>query len=161
MRTLVMAAVAPAALVALAGCADDSGEARLSKDRWIEQADEICEEEKSELGDLETPPADPFDEMLTPTQLEEIADYLRASLEIQDRATGRLDGLGLPDDDADDIEDVLEHRAVGKRAVEAAIEGARAGDADRFTRHYRRAVTDYGRASQAAREFGLEECGQP
>jgi hypothetical protein len=113
------------------------------------------------LGDLETPPADPFDEMLTPTQLEEIADYLRASLEIQDRATGRLDGLGLPDDDADDIEDVLEHRAVGKRAVEAAIEGARAGDADRFTRHYRRAVTDYGRASQAAREFGLEECGQP
>jgi hypothetical protein len=158
MRTLVVTAVA---LVALSGCTDDSGEPQLSKDRWIEQADEICEEEKSEFGDLDAPPSDPFDEMLTPTQLEGIAEYLRTSLEIQDRATGRLDGLGLPDEDADDIEDVLEHREDGKLAVEAAIDGARAADADRFTLHYRQAVADYGKASQAAREFGLEECGQP
>jgi hypothetical protein len=158
-----MRMLAPAALtlVALAGCNDNSGAPRLTKDRWIEQADEICEEEKSELGDLETPAADPFDKALTAEQLEEIAGYLMDSLEIQDRATGRLDGLGLPDDDAGDIEEVLEHREDGKVAVELAIDAARATDAEQFAVQYRQAVTDYGKASQAAREFGLEECGQP
>lgn len=156
-----MLAPAALALVALAGCTNDAAERRLSKDRWIEQADEICEEEKSELGELDTPAADPFAETLTAPQLVEIADYLAASLEIQDRATGRLDGLGLPDDDAGDIEDVYEHREDGKVAVELAIDAARAADAQQFAFRYREAVTEYGKASQAAREFGLEECGQP
>jgi len=154
-------AVAAAALVMVAGCGDDSGEGRLSKDRWIEEADEICHQEKSEQDDLAVPDADPFADALDPSQLTEIADYLEASLEIQGRATGRLEGLGLPDDDADDIEDVFEHRDDGKLAVEVAIESARAGDIEQFQLSYRQAVTDYGRASQAAREFGLEECGQP
>jgi hypothetical protein len=158
MRVLVTAAIA---LVAVAGCNDDSGERQLSKDRWIEQADEICDREKDEQGALEVPDADPFDDDLTAAQLTEIADYLRASLEIQDRATDRLDGLGLPDDDAGDIENVLEHRQDGRRAVEIAIDAARSGDDERFAVNYRQAVTDYGKASQAAREFGLQECGQP
>jgi hypothetical protein len=149
------------ALVAVAGCADDSGEPRLSKDRWIEQADEICEREKSEQGDLAVPDADPFDDGLTAAQLGEIADYLRASLEIQARATDRLDSLGLPDDDAGDIEDVLERRQDGRRAVEASIDAARAGDVEQFAMNYRQAVVEYGKASQRAREFGLRECGQP
>jgi len=158
MRMLATAAIA---LVALAGCKDDTGEPRLSKDRWIEQADEICDQEKEEQGDLAVPDADPFDDGLTAAQLIEIADYLQASLEVQDRATGRLDGIGLPDDDAGDIEDVLEHRRDGRRAVQVAIDAARAADIELFAVNYRQAVTDYGKASQAAREFGLEECGQP
>jgi hypothetical protein len=160
MRKLAAAAIALVAL-AVAGCGDDSGEPRLSKDRWTEQADEICEQEKSEQGELEVPDADPFDETLTAAQLTQIADYLRASLEIQERATGRLDTLGLPDDDAGDIEDVLEHRQDGKRAVEASIDAARAADAEQFSVNYREAVTEYGKASESAREFGLRECGQP
>jgi len=158
MRKLGAAVIA---LVAVAGCSDDSGEPRLSKDRWIEQADEICDQEKSEQGELEVPDADPFDETLTATQLTQIADYLRASLEVQDRATGRLETLGLPDDDADDIENVLEHREDGKRAVEASIDAARAADAEQFSVNYREAVTAYGKASESARKFGLRECGQP
>ena len=154
-------AVAAIALVTALGCSDDSGEGRLSKDRWIEQADEICDQEKDEQDSLDVPDADPFADDLDASQLANIADYLEASLEIQDRATERLEGLGLPDDDADDIEDVLEHREDGKRAAEAAIESARAGDTEQFQMRYRRAVTEYGKASQAAREFGLEECGQP
>jgi hypothetical protein len=158
MRSL---AVATAALVMVAGCGGDSGEGRLSKDRWIEQADEICHQEKDEQDELEVPDADPFAAELDPAQLTKIAEYLEASLVIQNRATGRLDGLGLPDDDAGDIEDVLDHRKDGKASVGAAIESARAGDTEQFQLNYRRAVTDYGKASQAAREFGLEECGQP
>jgi hypothetical protein len=145
MRVLATAAIA---LVAIAGCDDHSGDRRLSKDRWIEQADEICEQEKDEQGELQVPDADPFDDNLTAAQLTAIADYLQVSLEVQDRATDRLDGIGLPDEDTGDIEEV-------------AIDAARAGDADRFAVNYRQAVTDYGKASQAAREFGLQECGQP
>ena len=158
MRRLAAGAIA---LVAVAGCGDDSGEPRLSKDRWIEQADEICEQEKSEQGDLAVPATDPFDETLTPAQLGEIGDYLRASLEIQDRATDRLDSLGLPDDGAGDIEDVFDRREDGRRAVETSIDAARAGNAEQFALNYREAVVEYGKASQRAREFGLRECGQP
>lgn len=158
MRLLAAVAIA---LVAVAGCADDSGEPRLSKDRWIEQADDICEQEKSEQRDLAVPDADPFDETLTAAQLGEIADYLRASLEIQARATDRLESLGLPDDDAGEIENVLERRQDGRRAVEASIDAARAGDVEQFAMNYRQAVVEYGKASQRAREFGLRECGQP
>jgi hypothetical protein len=158
MRLMAVAAIA---LVTAAGCRDDSGEGRLSKDRWIEQADEICHQEKDEQNELEVPDADPFAAELDPAQLIEIADYLEASLVVQDRATERLDGLGLPDDDAGDIENVLDHRVDGKAAVRGAIESARAGDTEQFQLSYRRAVTDYGKASQAAREFGLQDCGQP
>jgi len=158
MRVLAVAAIA---LVGIAGCNDDSGEPRLSKDRWIEQADQICEDEKTDLGGLEPPDVDPFDETLTPAQLGEIADYLERSLEVQDGATDGLDGLGLPDDDAGKIRNVLDHRRDGKRAVELAIDAARASDTGQFAVDYRQAVTEYGKASQAAREFGLEECGQP
>jgi hypothetical protein len=143
-----------------AACGGDSGESRLRTERWIEDADEICEDENDALAELEPPDVDPFDESLTAAQLDEIAAYLERSLEIQDETTGRLDDLGLPADDAGDIEDVLEQRARGEAAVERAIEAAREGDAELFVTEYRDAVTEYSRASQGAHEFGLEECGQ-
>jgi hypothetical protein len=149
-------------LVAVVGgaCGGDSGESRLRTERWIEDADEICEDENDALAELEPPDVDPFDESLTAAQLDEIAGYLERSLQIQDETTGRLDDLGLPADDADDIEDVLEQRERGQAAVERAVDAAREGDAEQFVSEYRQAVTEYSRASQGAHEFGLEECGQ-
>jgi hypothetical protein len=158
-RALVSVLVVLIPLVG-AACGGDGGESRLRTERWIEDADEICEDENDALTELEPPDVDPFDESLTAAQLDEIAAYLGRALEIQGETTGRLDDLGLPANDADDIEDVLEQRARGEAAVERAIDAAREGDAERFVTEYREAVTEYSRASQGAHEFGLEECGQ-
>jgi len=158
-RVLVAAAVVLIPLVG-AACAGDSGESRLRTERWIEEADEICDDENDALAELEPPDVDPFDESLTTAQLDEIAVYLERSLEIQDEITGRLDDLGLPANDPGEIEDVLEQRELGQTAVRRAIAAAREGEGERFVVRYRRAVTEYSKASQGAHEFGLEECGQ-
>jgi hypothetical protein len=143
-----------------AACGGDSGDSRLRTERWIEHADEICEDENDALAELEPPAVDPFDEALTAAQLDEIATYLERSLAIQNDMTGRLDDLGLPANDADEIEDVLEQRERGQAAVETAIVAARNGDGERFVIRYGQAVNEYSKASQGAHEFGLEECGQ-
>jgi len=142
-------------------CSDRGDEGRLRKERWIEQADELCKDEKASLGELEPPDADPFDESLGSDQLAEIATYLEASLEIQDDLTQKLDDLDLPADDAGDIETVLDRRVDGAAAVALAIDAAQAGDTKDFVAAYRTAATEYSKASQRARDFGLEECGQP
>jgi len=158
-RVLLAAVIVLIPLVGVA-CGGDSGESRLRTERWIEDADEICDDENDALAELEPPDVDPFDESLTTAQLDEIAVYLERSLEIQDEVTGRLDDLGLPANDPGEIEDVLERRARGQAAVRRAIAAAREGEGERFVVRYRRAVTEYSRASQGAHEFGLEECGQ-
>jgi len=158
-RVVVSALVVLIPLVG-AACGGDTAASRLRTERWIENADEICEDENDALAELEPPELDPFDENLTPAQLDEIVVYLERSLAIQGEITGRLDDLGLPANDADEIEDVLEQRERGQAAVEDAIDAARAADADLFVTRYRRAVTEYSKASQGAHEFGLEECGQ-
>ncbi len=154
----------PAAVVLVplvgAACGGDSGESRLRTERWIEDADEICEDENLALTELEAPDVDPFDESLTAAQLDEVATYLERSLEIQAEMTERLDDLGLPANDPDEIEDVLEQRERGQALVENAIDAAREGDGEQFVLRYRRAVNEYSKASQGAHEFGLEECGQ-
>ncbi|MGH8986456.1 MAG: hypothetical protein ACRDY6_21665 [Acidimicrobiia bacterium] len=159
MRVLLPVAVVLILLVG-AACGGDSGDSRLRTERWIEDADEICEDENDALGELEPPKIDPFDESLTPAQLDEIAVYLERSLALQNEMTGRLDDLGLPANDPGEIEDVLEQRERGQAAVENAIAAARNGDGERFVIRYRQAVTEYSKASQGAYEFGLEECGQ-
>jgi hypothetical protein len=158
-RVLLPAAVVLILLVG-AACGGDGGDSRLRTERWIEEADEICEDENDALAELEPPEVDPFDEALTAAQLDEIATYLERSLAIQNDMTGRFDDLGLPANDADEIEDVLVQRERGQAAVETAIAAARNGDGERFVIRYRRAVTEYSKASQGAHEFGLEECGQ-
>ena len=154
MTTLLMVAATSSA------CGGDSSESRLRMQRWIEDADEICEDENAELAEVATPELDPFDESLTVAQLDDIATYLERTLEVQDETSERLDDLGLPADDAGDIEDVLEQRERGREAVELAIDSGRAGDAEQFVANYREAVTEYDKATRGAREFGLEECGQ-
>lgn len=157
---MVLALIALMALGTVA-CRERGNEGRIRKERWIERADELCRDEKSALGALEAPDADPFDVTLTPEQLSEIATYLDASLAIQVDLTEQLDDLGLPNDDAGDIETVLERRVDGAAAVALAIDAAEAGDGERFVTEYREAANEYSRASQRARDFGLEECGQP
>ncbi len=155
---LVLTLAIPAATGA---CADSGNEGGLRKERWIERADERCEDEKDALGELEAPDADPFDMALTPEQLAEIATYLEASLRIQDELTAELDDLDLPAEDGDDVEEILERRKEGAVAVRRAIDAAETGDAQRFVRSYRTGATAYSKASQKARDFGLTECGQP
>lgn len=150
---LTIAVLAPA-------CGGDAGEPRLRLDRWIDEVDEICADQNAELAALEPPAVDPFDEALTPDELEEIAGYLERSLVVEADTTRRLDELGLPGDNAGAIEDVLDQREDGRLAVEAAIDAARAGESELFAASYRRAVTEYDEASRDAREFGLRECGQ-
>lgn len=141
-------------------CGGDAGEPRLRLDRWIDEVDEICADQNAELAALEPPAVDPFDEALTTDELDEIAGYLERSLEVEADTTRRLDDLGLPDDNAGAIEDVLDQREEGRLAVETAIDAARAGESELFAASYRRAVTEYDEASRDAREFGLRECGQ-
>lgn len=149
-----------AVLVLGSACRRDSGEPRLRTERWIEAADEICAGANAELAALEPPAVDPFDEALTAAELDEIADYLERSLEVEADTTRRLDELGLPDDNAGAIEDVLDQREEGRIAVETAIDAARADEGELFAASYRSAVTEYDKASRGAREFGLRECGQ-
>jgi hypothetical protein len=160
MRSRIGAAVVVSLVVPTAACRDDAGEVRLSKEQWIERADEICRDENASLGELEEPDVDPFDPNLTDEQLAELADFLEASLRVEEQATERLDDLGLPDDEAGDIEDVLEQRREGRTSAELAIDAARRGDAESFVVSYRDAVVDYDGAAQGARQFGLEDCGQ-
>jgi hypothetical protein len=160
-RPLVVTMTTVLALAATgSACGGDSSETRRRTQRWIEDADEICEDENAAIAEIDAPALDPFSESLTDAQLDEIASYLERTVAIQDDTTERLDDLGLPADDAGEIEDVLEQRARGRMAVERAIDFARDGDAERFVAVYREAVTEYDKATRGAREFGLEECGQ-
>src|SRR5687767_164003 len=114
MRSRIGAAVVMSLVVPAAACRDDAGEARLSKEQWIERADEICRDENASLGELDAPDVGPFDPNLTDAQLAETAEFLEASLRIEEQATKRLDDLGVPDEDAGDIEEVLEQRRDGR-----------------------------------------------
>jgi hypothetical protein len=143
-----------------AACNDESDAGRLAKERWIEEADAICADENAALTKLDEPAVDPFDPGISDAQLAEAADFLAASVRIQDRATARLEELGLPDEDAGDIEDALELREDGRAHVVTAVDAARTQNAELFAQEYRAAVSDYDEAAQEAREFGLQECGQ-
>ncbi|HEX6312056.1 MAG TPA: hypothetical protein VF152_10555 [Acidimicrobiia bacterium] len=148
------------AISAVAAACGGGGESRLRTERWIEEANGICKDEIAALSELEVPALDSFDEDLTAAELDEIAAYLERELMIATETSARFEELGLPPDDAGEIEKVLEQREEGRAAIELAIEFARDGDAEQYVASYREAVTAYDKAARNAREFGLEDCGQ-
>ena len=147
-------------LVVTTACADDNPERRIPKAEWLRRADAICRDENAKRRELASPDFDPTDPDLGGVQLREAARFLEATLAIADDTTAELDRLGLPDQDADAVRDILDDRERGRRAILDAVESARAGDAEDFREGFGQASAAYAGAAEKAAALGLDHCGQ-
>ena len=153
MRKAFLAVGMAIALVALAGCggSDDGGEETqetLTKVEFIERGDEICSkaEERSEPEAEEFAEENGFDlEKATDGELEEaIAAVLVPALNQQ---AEEIDALGAPEGDEEEIDAIVAALENGTAEVEddpgLVLEG-----------------TPLKEASQLARDYGFEACGE-
>ncbi|HEX7293515.1 MAG TPA: hypothetical protein VF259_03130 [Solirubrobacterales bacterium] len=152
MRKAFLAVGVAIALVALAGCGSDDGgeetQETLTKVEFIERGDEICSkaEERSEPEAEEFAEENGFDlEKATEGELEEaIAAVLVPALKQQ---TEEIDALGAPEGDEEQIDAIVVALENGTAEVEddpgLVLEG-----------------TPLKEASQLARDYGFEACGE-
>lgn len=150
MRKAFLAIGMAIALVAITSCGggDDSGEETLTKAEFIEQGDEICSkaEERSEPEAEEFAEENGFNlEKATKGELEEaIAAVLVPALNQQ---AEEIDALGAPEGDEEKIDAIVVALQDGAAEVEddpgLVLEG-----------------TPLKEASQLARDYGFEVCGE-
>ena len=136
--------VAALALVALGACSEG-----LSKDEFIKQADQICEEADAKSEELEPP--------RTPEELEEFAGRAQ---EITGQLVEDLGELEPPADDADVIERMLDRI----ETTIALLPDIQEATAERDTQEVERLVTQLreqaSEANRIAQDYGLKVCGR-
>jgi hypothetical protein len=137
-RTLLSVAVAG---VVLAGCGDDGGGEAISKDEFVEEANEICasnaaalEEEAEQLGP--SPSEDDRAEFLGGTLVPNV------QTQIED-----IRGLGFPEGDEEELDAVLSD-------AEEILDDIEADPAE-----YVDGEDPFTEVNAALDEYGLTECG--
>ena len=150
MRKAFLAIGMAIALVAITGCGggDDGGEETLTKVEFIERGDEICSkaEERSEPEAEEFAEENGFDlEKATNGELEEaIVEVLVPALNQQ---AEEIDALGAPEGDEEEIDAI----------VVALQDGAAEVEDDPSLVFEDEPLKE---ASQLARDYGFEACGE-
>jgi hypothetical protein len=168
LRTRLAVAVLAIALIA-AGCGDDDGgggaptssaPASLTKVEWIQAADAICADIREQQATIEPPGSDPTLVTLTDAQLDAWAEYFESILPLGRESAERFDALGLPTDDADGAQEVVDLRVDAIERVEAAVEAGRGGDVLVFNAAVDDIVALQDEIASVNAEYGLEVCGQ-
>jgi CHASE3 domain sensor protein len=170
---LGLAAVVFAALVALVGCGGSSsnssstdtasvrsGEA-LSKAEFVEQADAICTNRKSEREALQSEAEELAQEINAGSDAarEELADLLAKAADNAEEEFSELRGLTPPPADAATIDEMLSSAGRQVALTRAGVAALRKGDFEAFTEVTRSGRAAKAKAAATARSYGLEVCG--
>jgi hypothetical protein len=137
--------------VALAACSDISGrsDGPLSKDRYIEKANTICERSKAEAAQIAAPSlADPV----------AVEQAVAQAVTIQRRASRRLRKLEPPEQDEPAVKQWLRAVDGAVDQMEAVRRGLAAGDRDAITEATEKGVAFTSEAEAFADAYGVEEC---
>ena len=132
------------ALVALGACSEG-----LSKDEFIEQADQICEEADAKSEELAPP--------RTPEQFEDFADQAR---EITDQLVQDLGELEPPEGDADVIDQMLDRIETTIALLPDIQEATAKRDTQEVERLAGELRDQASEANRIAQEYGLKVCGR-
>ena len=134
-----------ASAAALAGCAG-SGDDRLSREEFVEQATAICERAEQRIGELDPP-----------TSVDDLGTYASEARSITEDGLNDLEGLEPPEeleegfdrylDQGNDVVEVLEE-------LEQAAESGDEAEAQRLAGE----LGESADAQQAARDAGLPGC---
>lgn len=148
MRTRTPLAVLVTLGLAFAACGDDAEE--LSKDDFIEQADELCADAQDEIDDLGDPESeDP----------EDVAAFLEDGKEIYEGLAEDLDGLAPPGDDADEVDEVFGKLDELIEKLDDAIAAAEDDDEEAMGEAFEDLDEISNEAEELASDYGFEECG--
>jgi hypothetical protein len=149
----VSTALATASLaVALVACSDISGQnggGRLSKDRYIDKANAICETSKAEAAQIVAP------SLADPVAVEEAVAQAHG---IQRRAYRKLRELEPPARDEPAVKEWLRAVAGAVEQIAAVRRGLAAGDRRAITVATEKGVAFTSEAEEFADAYGIEEC---
>ncbi len=125
----------------------------VSKEEFIEQADQICQRTFDEsLALAESMELDPAD-------LQSNGRYFRAEADLLREQTAAIVGLEAPDEDRRTLDAWLNTQRALEDVFQAAGTAALAGDQEDFDAAFAVANTIQGRSSQLAGEYGFAVCG--
>ena len=122
----------------------------ISKEEFIEQADDICVETYEESATL-----DPGD----PTDLGSTADYYDANRRLLVAQTRSIRELESPDEDAELLQDWLNTQDQLALAFATAVEAADNGDEEGFDAAVADMAVVQGRSTELATRYGFQSCG--
>ena len=122
-----------------------------SKEEFIERADAVCAAASEEADAIEQP---------VDVSLEDTAAYFDEIAEIQRDEVQQLRSLEVPDEDQQTINEFIGAQDQLTAQFEDLAEAARAGDQDGFDAVFAEIVAIQTRASDLARDYGLQTCGK-
>ncbi len=132
------------ALVALTACSS-----ALSKEEFIEQADQICEEADEQTQDLQPP--------RTPDAL---AEFVAEAQKVTEDLLDRLRELEPPDADQEVIDSLLATIEEAMAYLPQIQQAAEERDLQAINRLGQELQRTAANANQIARDYGLEKCGR-
>jgi hypothetical protein len=151
-RTGTVAVVVAMLAVGLAACRDGSdgdGGGRLSKDKFIEQANAVCKRSKAEASQIAAPSlADPV----------AVEQAVARTIAIQRRAYRDLRKLEPPARDEPAVREWLRAVDGAINEMEAVRRGLAVGDRDAITEATERGVAFTDDAEEFADAYGIAEC---
>jgi hypothetical protein len=150
-RGAIAAVVAAAVALALAACDDLSGgsEGRLSKGRYIDRANEICETSKAEAAQIAAP------SLADPVAVEQAVAQAHA---IQRRAFRKLRELEPPARDEPAVKEWLRAVRGAVEQMEAVRRGLATGNRRAITVATEKGAAFTSDAEVFADAYGIEEC---
>ena len=120
----------------------------VSKEDFIEQADDVC---SSKLEEAST--------ITQPTDLESTGELFEEVTPILESQTREIRALEAPEEDADVLQDWLNTQDELVDVFEAAADAAGSGDQKGFDEAFADANAIQARSSTLAAEYGFEVCG--
>lgn len=132
------------ALVALTACSS-----ALSKEEFIEQADQICQEADEQTQDLQPP--------RTPDAL---AEFVAEAQKVTEDLLDRLRELEPPDADQEVIDSLLATIEEAMAYLPQIQQAAEERDLQAINRLGQELQRTAANANQIARDYGLEKCGR-
>jgi hypothetical protein len=140
-RIVVLAALS---LIALQAC-----DGRLSKDEFIEAADEICTEADEKSQELE-PPTNP----------QALREFVERAQQITRELVEELRALEPPEGDEDTIDLMIDKIEEAIGYLPEIERAARLGDMAAIQQLGARLQAAASEANELAREYGMKKCGQ-
>ena len=138
------------AVFLLAGCeiGDEGGG---EPDRFVQQADAVCEDYRQRIGGI--PPPQTF--------LRDFAVYMRRAVPIARELNRELRGLRPPEDSADDYDRMIDLLDQQLDLAERAGEEAYAGREARAQATLEQSLAPAGAAARIAEQLGFATCARP
>lgn len=136
---------AVAALLVLSACSDG----RLTKEEYIERADELCAEADAKTRELDPPKS--------PAELEE---FVGRAQEITADLVADLRELEPPEEGRETIEQMLAKTEETMAYLPQIEEAVRAGERRRLASIAQDLQSSAAEANRLAQEYGFERCGQ-